>query len=310
MAFEFPRCHIIPLPDDQVSFQIDGAERTRWHFGSQYPRPFFYPFNGPSGETLTRMGHPGAPNHDHHRSVWFAHHKVDGVNFWGDSTESKIEQKQWLCYRDGNDEAIMASLLSWQVGHEGAEIIQQQLVAAIRPTDVNGETLIELQSTFTPTAAKVEFQRTNFGFLAVRVAKHISKHFGSGELTNSEGARGEQNIFGKPARWMDYSGTVPGPEQRKGMQGITYIDHPSNPGQPMHWHVREDGWMGASVCMKGPQLVTKDKPLTVRFLLHAHAGDIDIERATAIANSFAISKRLEVRKARARHQQYEVVRLK
>ena len=30
------------------------------------------------------MGHPGAPDHDHHRSVWFAHFKVLGIDFWGD----------------------------------------------------------------------------------------------------------------------------------------------------------------------------------------------------------------------------------
>ena len=36
----------------------------------------------PSGATLTRIGHPGAENHDHHRSVWFAHHKVNGLDFW------------------------------------------------------------------------------------------------------------------------------------------------------------------------------------------------------------------------------------
>ncbi|MHC4401929.1 MAG: hypothetical protein ACYTG0_19840 [Planctomycetota bacterium] len=32
------RCEVLPLPDDQVSFQIDGVEKARWHFGSRYPR--------------------------------------------------------------------------------------------------------------------------------------------------------------------------------------------------------------------------------------------------------------------------------
>ncbi|HEV7222328.1 MAG TPA: hypothetical protein VGN42_06465 [Pirellulales bacterium] len=43
MAYRFPRCQITPQPLDQVSFQIDGVERLRWHFGAEYPRPFFYP---------------------------------------------------------------------------------------------------------------------------------------------------------------------------------------------------------------------------------------------------------------------------
>ncbi len=82
MPQHFPRCQIVPLAAHQVSIQIDGEEKLRWNAGRDYPRPFFFPFNGPSGHSLTRMGHPGAPNHDHHQSVWFAHNKVLGIDFW------------------------------------------------------------------------------------------------------------------------------------------------------------------------------------------------------------------------------------
>jgi len=108
--FALKQCELLPLPDDQVSFQIDGVEKTRWHFGSRYPRPFFYPLGGPSGTSLTRMGHPGAPNHDHHRSVWFAHHDVGGVDFWSDRTDGRVRQKSWYCYRDGYDHARAESI--------------------------------------------------------------------------------------------------------------------------------------------------------------------------------------------------------
>ena len=64
MPFTFPRCEVVPLPDHQAAFRIDGAERLRWHFGPSYPRPFFFPLIGPSGTPLTRMGHPGDPGHD------------------------------------------------------------------------------------------------------------------------------------------------------------------------------------------------------------------------------------------------------
>src|SRR5581483_12053980 len=101
----FPRCQLTPLPEYQVQCTVDGAERLRWHFGPQYPRPFFYPLLGPaSGVSLTRMGHPGAPDHDHHRSIWFAHEKVSGVNFWTDATPARFRQKQWLAYQDGEAE--------------------------------------------------------------------------------------------------------------------------------------------------------------------------------------------------------------
>ncbi|NLT70961.1 MAG: hypothetical protein GXX91_09735 [Verrucomicrobiaceae bacterium] len=307
-AFVPDRVELVPLPDHQVRFQIDGLEVTRWHYDPKYPRPFFYPFNGPSGSTLTRMGHPGASDHDHHRSIWFAHHKVEGLNFWADGTGTAIRQKRWFHYRDGDREAVMASLLGWYDA-EGAEILEQDLVAATLPLE-GGEHLLELQITMRPAGGRetVRLDQTNFGFLAVRVAKTLSHRFGGGQLTNSEGLVGEKAIFGQTARWMDYSGPVAfpaegdgdGPGRATATEGITYFDHPENPRHPTAWHVRSDGWMGAAFCLGEGYTITDDAPLTLRYLLHAHAGDYDAERAAAVAGDFARRRGFEIDKAGVR----------
>jgi hypothetical protein len=299
-----PRCTLLPLPDHQIAFLVDGAERLRWHSGPQYPRPFFYPLVGPaSGLSLTRMGHPGAPDHDHHRSVWFAHEKVAGVNFWGDTGTARVRQKQWLAYQDGDREAVLAVRLGWSDGHDPRELLQQDLFAALIPGP-GRETFLELQTTFRPTAQQLEFGKTNFGFLAVRVAKSISAFFGGGTLTNSDGAVGEPAIFGKPARWVDYSGEQPGGHR----EGVTYFDHPTNPGHPAGWHVREDGWMGASACMTEPRTTTQADPLTLRYLLHAHAGPLDPARAADVFAEFGKRPPLELVRAPARHTAWGVRR--
>lgn len=306
MPYHFPRCQVTPLPDDQVSFQIDGVERLRWHFGAAYPRPFFYPLVGPSGAALTRMGHPGAPNHDHHRSIWFAHAKVLGIDFWSDRTTARIRQKQWLCYQDGDEEAVMAVLLGWYDGHDPQELLEQELIAAIRPGD-EGETFVELQSTFRPRAESLEFGQTNFGFLAVRVAKSLSAYFGGGQIVNSEGAKGEPAIFAKPARWMDYSGPVPGERN----EGIAYFDHPENSGYPVSWHVREDGWMGAAACLRSAVSTSRDRPLVLRYLLLAHRdAPLDAERGEKIATQFADSTPWVAAKAGVKHLEYAIQRRK
>jgi len=247
------RCQIVPLANHEVSLRIDGVEKTRWHYGAEYPRPFFFPFRGPSGAMLTRMGHPGAPDHDHHRSVWFAHHAVDGLTFWSDTTDTQVRQEMWYCFTDGPSEAIMAIVCGWYDG-DGQQLMQQDLVAALLPLP-NNEHALELQITLRPSKDRdsVELGKTNFGLLAVRVAKSLSARFGGGELTDSEARRGEKEIFGNRARWMDYSGPVAvgsGPNRKTVVEGITYFDHPDNPRYPTHWHVRSDGWMGASFCMQ------------------------------------------------------------
>ena len=307
MSKLFPRCQVLPLTDHQVAISVDGTERLRWHSGPNYPRPFFYPLNGSSGISLTRMGHPGASNHDHHRSIWFAHAKLLGIDFWSDNTVARIRQKHWLVYEDGDDRAVLATQLGWYDGHDPAELIEQTVIAIVRPLD-GGETLLELQSIFIPKAESLEVEQSNFGFLAVRVAKSISEHFGDGHLTNSEGLVGEKdengqtNIFGKAARWMDYSGSI-----KDGVtEGITYFDHPANPRYPTKWHVRQDGWMGASFCMDGPFVLTRKQPLRLRYLLHAHGGAIDADRANSIAAQFASWPQYDVIRSSKPHQQFEL----
>jgi hypothetical protein len=298
-------CTILPLPDHQAQFLVGGRERLRWHFGPQYARPFFYPLVGPaSGLSMTRMGHPGAPDHDHHLSIWFAHFAVQGVDFWRSEAKGKIRQTQWLAYQDGEDEAVMAVKLAWNDGHDPKDLMTQDFFAAARPGP-DGETFLELQTTLTPAAASIELQKTNFGLLAVRMAKALSAAYGSGGLlTNSEGATGEPAIFGKAAKWVDYSGTQPGGHR----EGLTYFDHPSNPGHPSHWHVRTDGWMGSSLNFAGPIAIAKAKPLTVRYLLHAHRGPADAVRAAATFADFAKRPPMALVKAPAPHVQWGVVR--
>src|SRR5690606_2385055 len=122
-------------------------------------------------------------------------------------------------------------------------LLEQDVIAVVRPEPAE-ELFLELHTSLRPQAGSLELQQTNFGLLAVRVAKSISAHFGGGELIDGEGRRGEQAIFGQRAAWMDYSGPVP----TGGVEGIAYFDHPANPHYPTRWHVRSDGWMGASLC--------------------------------------------------------------
>jgi hypothetical protein len=257
------------------------------------------------------MGHPGAQNHDHHRSVWFAHHDVNGVDFWSDNTEARVRQKMWYRYRDGNAEAVMASVCGWFDG-AGAELMEQDVVAALLPSEGGGHAL-EIQIELRPpaTAETVLLGKTNFGLLAVRVSKTLSHYFGGGQLTSSEGQVGEENIFGKPARWMDYSGPVAvgtGPDRKTVTEGITFFDHPRNPRHPTPWHVRSDGWMGASFCMTEGYTIAREAPLKLRYLLHAHGGSYDPAVAVRMAEAFAARPGFEIGKSKEPHRQFEVWR--
>lgn len=134
------------------------------------------------------------------------------------------------------------------------------------------------------------------------MAKSISTRFGGGLLSDSEGRVGEPEIFGKSARWMDYSGNIAvGVDENRRFvtEGVTYFDHPANPNYPPKWHVRKDGWMGASLCMDDALTVTADEPITLRYLLHAHDKGYDAARAKRVHDKFAVRGAYFVGKSKA-----------
>lgn len=304
-----PVCEAVPLPGHQVSLRIHGKEKVRWHFGPEYPRPFFWPLVGPrSGESLTRVGHPGAPNHDHHRSVWFAHAKVQGIDFWSEETKARIEQAQWLLHEDSDAEAQMAVRLAWRDGHDAAPLLEQDVIAGLRPLE-NGEYLLDLQTILTPRSETLEFDKSNFGLLAVRVARSISTFFGGGVLTSSEGKSGEPEIFGQPARWVDYTGPMPGPTATREsiLEGITYFSHPANSESLPKWHVRADGWMGCSLSYDAGRTIERKNPLALRYLLHAHAGSVDPAQAKEVLEAWLQRPARKIVKSMKPNRMYELV---
>lgn len=305
-----PLGEVVPLPHQQVSLLLDGAEITRWHFGDDTPRPFLYPFNGPSGRSLTRMGHPGAANYEHHRSVWFGHANVEGESFWKDGAGTTISQKRWIAYEDLDQEAVMAVLLEW-VSSKGEVLLEQTVIVGVIPAE-NGHAM-EIQTTLEVPKGreKTRLEKKDDGLLAVRVAKSISAAFGGGVITDSLGRVGESAVTGQESRWVDVSGQIAssvGSRNRYMAEGLTYFDHPSNPMYPSKWKVRADGSIIASICADRAINISKYDPLTLRYLLYAHRDDYLGSRAERVHREFAGRPAYVVRNAKSPTIQFKVRR--
>jgi hypothetical protein len=234
-----PRVQALPLPRNEVSFQRDGQELARFCFAPDQRRPFIYPVNGPSGRSLTRMGHPHDPEtHSHHNSVWFSHQSVGGVNFWEDRG-GRIEHRRVLRFEDGDELAYVETENAW-LGKEGQTALNDRRRVAVR-TLGNREWLLLLDLELRAPDADVPLGQTAFGMLGARMAKTIGVNDGGGTIRNSEGGVDEAGCFRKPARWMDYSGPI----TANVMEGITIFDHPKNPHHPVPFRFiaeTTDGW--------------------------------------------------------------------
>ena len=298
-----PVAQVIPLPYDQASFQYLGAETaghshaafpghelTRYHFGRSLKRPFWYPLIGPAGRSLTRMGHPRDPHsHSHHNSVWISHHDVGGVNFWADGGKGQIVCRLVKQYEDGDRQAWMLTRNAWQ-DDQGKVLLNEWRRACVQlphqgkvPVNVNHWLMLVDLSLEAPGNEPVTLGRTPFGMIGVRMAKTIGVHDGGGRILNSQGQVDEEQVFRKPARWVDYSGRV----TRQLTGGITLMDHPANPDHPTPFHVRNDGWMGACLTLARPLTIEPGKPLRLRYGLWVHAGMSKAEQIEAQWKDFA-----------------------
>lgn len=258
----------VPQGGHQVSFQREGVELARYHYGPEYNRPFVFPLIGPAGRPITRIGHPRDPQgHSHHLSVWIAHADVNGINFWGDRGKiGRIVHQAMEPGFDSDDEAAVQSINAW-VDPAGKTVLTDRRRTAVRLRP-NNEWLLIVDLQLVARNEPIVIAKSNFGFFSVRVAKTMGVHDGGGTIRNSEGAVNEKENFGQPARWVDYSGPI----TASSMNGATLFDHPGNPGHPTRFHVRDDGWMCASLTFGELRTIMPGSPLQLRYAVYVHDG--------------------------------------
>jgi lysophospholipase L1-like esterase len=261
-----PRVQAVPQPRDEVSFECAGRELVRLHHGGDLRRPFLYPVVGPAGVSLTRLGHPHDPvSHSHHNSVWLSHALVNGVDFWGDKG-GRITDAVVTRLTDGDDAAAVELKAVWRAP-DGAEQCRETRTITVVPL-AGREWLLVVDAALEAGAGDVAFGDTAFGLIGVRMRKSIGVKDGGGTIRNSAGGVDEAGCFRKPARWVDYSG----PATPDAIEGVTLFDHPDNPGHPVAFHVRDDGWMGACLSHGRPIDLPRGDRLAVRYGLWVHAG--------------------------------------
>jgi hypothetical protein len=277
---------VLPLPRDQASFVRGDTEIARYHYAPDQRRPFVYPIVGPSGRSLTRMGHPRDPqSHSHHNSVWISHESVNGVSFWGDAGKGKIVHRSIENFEDLGETSWMTVVNAWlDEGHNNKTIMleRRRTTVQLLPND-QWLLILDLQLESPSANERVILGQTPFGLIGVRMAKTIGVNDGGGEIRNSAGASGEPDIFRKPAKWCDYSGPI----RDNVIEGITLMDHPANPGHPSPFHVRADGWMGICLTHAGERVIEPGKPLRLRYALFVHAGKPPIEALERQWQAFA-----------------------
>ena len=280
--------------DGKVTVSIDGKLFTEYDF-STYRKPILYPLIAHGGQAVTR-NYPmksvegEADDHPHHKSVWFAHGDINGVDYW--SERAKIETtKVEIVNQDEASPGIVASH-RWIADDESRLFESESEISFF----ADGKTrMIAFAFRLKAVDQDLVFGDTKEGTFAIRTHPNLrlvndekrGVKTANGKAINSEGVAGKA-VWGKRARWVDYHGKID--DQ---IYGVAIFDHPENLRHPTTWHAREYGLVAANPFGlhyfdggpkgRGEFKLQKGKSTTFKYLLVIHVGD---EREADIASRY------------------------
>ncbi len=269
----------------KVRVEADGRLFTEYVY-TNAPRPYFYPIVGPKGLALTRhWPMEEAPDeerdHPHHKSLWFTHGDVNGVDFWTDGEgKGKIVHDKFIEVTSGAKEGVIRDQNRW-VAADGKVVLTDQRTMRFQPE--GDGMLMDFEITLSASQGEaVTLGDTKEGSMGIRIAETMRLKMpggkvGKGHIVNSEGVK-DGDTWGKRAKWCDYYGPV-----QDSVVGIAMFDHPKNPRHPTWWHVRDYGLFAANPfglhefekAAKGAGNLTipAGQSVTFRYRIYFHSGD-------------------------------------
>jgi Methane oxygenase PmoA len=294
------RAEITVEPSERGALvKIDGQLFTEY-LTKAGQAPAMWPILGPTGAPMTRA-YPVGPDvpgettdHPHHQSLWFTHDRVNGADFWQANTENTegsrgphIAHREFSEMESLGATARIVTRNDWMDGDRRVCADERTLHFGTRP---NGDRWIDFTIVLKATDGDVTFGDTKEGTFAVRVADSMRLEAKSGgRIVNSEGELDDE-AWGLPARWVDYSGPVNGE-----VLGIAIMSHPASFRPLPRWHVRDYGLFTANpfgeadfpeteAAEQGAVTINASDKLTLRYrvLLHREpTGEAEIETAFA-----------------------------
>jgi hypothetical protein len=276
--------------DAGLTIKRDGQLVTRYITKSG-AKPILWPIVGPTGKELTR-GWPmrdaldfERQDHIHHRSFWFTHGDVNGIDFWSESGKNGTIVHREFIKHEGGPVATIVARNDW-LGPDGKKVCEE--LQTLRFGGQGDQRWIDFDSTLTATEGPVKFGETKEGSFGIRVHETMKVDAKQGgRLVNSEG-EADVAAWSKPAAWVDYHGPVDGETV-----GVAILNHPSSFRFPTTWHVRTYGLFAANpfggkdfkqADKYGAHTLAKGESLTLRYRLVLHKGD---EKEGKIAEAFA-----------------------
>ncbi len=284
---------------DRVRVEVGGAPFTEYIFGDGASRPYVYPLTAPDGTSLSRnfpMKKVEGEETDHpwHRSMWFAHSMMNGVDFWNEGAgdvgrspkdKGRSEQQEFIELKDG-PVGVISTRNRW-VSPDGKLVATDE--RSVKFSAGADGRFIDFEITLHALPdAPLLFGDNKDGTFATRLAQWMTMAHktkgqevgGTGHIVTAKGDR-DGKVWGTRADWCDYHA-----EHNGQTYGIAIFDHPQNLRHPTWWMARDYGLFGANPFgwhdyekefakepHKGDYTIPAGGTLTLRYRVFLHLGD-------------------------------------
>lgn len=266
-----------------VTVKIDDKVFTGLLY-KNFAKPVVFPIIGPTGAGMTRqwpvveVAAPGEEkDHPHHKGLSFTHGAVNGIDFWKEADDAgKIVVTGKPKISTGANVATIETAEDWKAP-DGKTVCTSSTTITC---GLDGaDRYIDYTITIKASEGDVTLGDTKEGTMGIRShpALNLKGKVAAGHALNSEGQK-DGDIWGKHARWVDYSGPIDGK-----VTGIACFDHSSNLRHPTTWHARDYGLIAANPFGlhdfekkpkgSGDHVIRKGESLTLKYRWLFHTGD-------------------------------------
>jgi hypothetical protein len=295
--------------NDRIEVTIASKPFTTYYFGPDAAKAYLMPLQTAGGLVISRpfpvgndasMGDPKASSFEpHQRPLYFAHGDIDGLNFWAEPTFQRyyndhsrqpygrmtgptIEE-----LHSGPDSGTIKA--SFALADQNGRVIGRETQVLTFGGD-DRERTIDCHFILRADNGPITLGDTKEGTFGIRLGSDLSAPLG--HMINSHGDQGEKNIWGKPADWVNYYGTVSGHRV-----GIVVFDHPKSFRHPTTWHARGYGLLAANPfgareftndpAKDGSWTIPEGSSLEFRYRVVIYDGDLSPEQIATAYKQYA-----------------------
>lgn len=273
--------------DSRIDLRLDGERVATYLLDHEkLTRRAFVNVRTPSGLPVTRNFPPRKPEDIDpgyraedgiihpilHAGLWMSFGWIDGNDYW--RLQSKVKFEKFLETPEANGHEATFATRDRYLNRDGSETVCFQ-DTRFHFRRIEEGIVLDWDAEFYNDERDFTFGDQEESGLALRIASPIRVQGGNGEITNDRSEKNGAETWGKPFRWIDYSGVIDGKRV-----GVLILPDPENP-RGCWSHSRDYGALVSNPFPKQPKerrepyvttTVKKGERYRLRYSVLIHEG--------------------------------------